>query len=671
MPMRFLMRAAPFAGAFLLSACATTADPSLSRSFVNQAMEARVSDNIHNQPEVLSEWRTLNANPQGITRALQREQVLHGAPSQPPALISRTVDSVFRRVAAAAPDGSAAHIQLIVNDCSDYGAEAVSSGFIRLCRGVVERAETEDELAFVIAHEMSHLILGHERADSRIAAMADYTRMGTGLVMGTDAVQSRLQNIGLNDEWTQRVTAFSTNIGGHLAGSIGQREVPMQEKAADLYGLDLLAAAGYSPEIALAAFSHMADNRNSATSSADGMRVMKILTGETVATRDFGDAHPDLSERRQLARNYVARHYPDFSPSTPVPWHPEAEPGAASPAEIAQVQLYFQAFRQAGLAIYEAAYARQLENQNDQAGHQEACASATLRMRHALINGGEFDRDLRRRALAIGYVCEDGNLLNNPMAGLSSSDQAGIEALFDVASAALVVDNTRMYNESSQALLARVVPGDTYEPVVQYFFRVGDERNAGAARRECRTQVSRGYNERISELDGQIRQARQANSGTELLQNQRTRVREQRDAALTSRCDTPYERIEASMRSMLDANRNNRRGLAAHAAANGGYIRELSRMAEARAIDNPEELRANFVRDPEGPATLRAASTVNMRAGPGTQHRVVGQLRAGAAAQSLDIVQGGWVLVRSGRTQGWVRRDFIQPLPGAARATAA
>lgn len=52
----------------------------------------------------------------------------------------------------------------------------------------------------------------------------------------------------------------------------------------------------------------------------------------------------------------------------------------------------------------------------------------------------------------------------------------------------------------------------------------------------------------------------------------------------------------------------------------------------------------------------RITSTVNLRSGPGTNHRRIGQLRAGRVV-TVDRVQAGWLHISG---QGWISASFAR-----------
>jgi Zn-dependent protease with chaperone function len=119
-----------------------------------------------------------------------------------------------------------------VTDVSDVNAFALPGGFTYVNRGLIETAETEAQLAGVIAHEISHVALRHGTAQ---AAKAQKYQAGSiaaqilGAVIGGGA--------------------------GQVVGAVGQLGVGAAflrfsreyERQADTLGAQIMARAGYDP----------------------------------------------------------------------------------------------------------------------------------------------------------------------------------------------------------------------------------------------------------------------------------------------------------------------------------------------------------------------------------------------------------------------------------------
>lgn len=106
--------------------------------------------------------------------------------------------------------------KLLISPGNDINAFALPGGTIIMVRGLLSRAESENEVAMVLAHELGHF------------AHRDHLR---GL--GRDLVIATLTALLFGDETINRVLGGTLNLA-QLSHSRGQ------ESAADLFGLELL-----------------------------------------------------------------------------------------------------------------------------------------------------------------------------------------------------------------------------------------------------------------------------------------------------------------------------------------------------------------------------------------------------------------------------------------------
>lgn len=118
-------------------------------------------------------------------------------------------------------------------------ALALPGGFVYLTRGLVEVVISDDELAFVIAHEVGHVVGRHARKaisqDTIISVLASILLGGASQIVRTAAdVLYTLQRLG-----------YSRN----------------QEREADNFALKYIKAAGYNPVGAITMLSKFSDQR--------------------------------------------------------------------------------------------------------------------------------------------------------------------------------------------------------------------------------------------------------------------------------------------------------------------------------------------------------------------------------------------------------------------------
>jgi predicted Zn-dependent protease len=124
------------------------------------------------------------------------------------------------------------HYTFKVVDVKDINAFALPGGPMFVHRGIIEAANTEGELAGVMAHEMSHVALRHGTAQATRAS-----RLGLGALLGAIA---GIAVGGAAGDLIYQATSFGLNAT-YLRFS---RDF---EKQADLLGVQIMAHAGYDP----------------------------------------------------------------------------------------------------------------------------------------------------------------------------------------------------------------------------------------------------------------------------------------------------------------------------------------------------------------------------------------------------------------------------------------
>jgi beta-barrel assembly-enhancing protease len=117
---------------------------------------------------------------------------------------------------------------------SDVNAFALPGGSIFINLGTIQAATTEAQLAGVLAHETSHVVLRHSTCNMK-------KQQTTNVVAGLGALASAiLLGNGIGGQAAQAI------IGGG-AGLYGLRMSRDDEQQADLLGTDILYNAGYDP----------------------------------------------------------------------------------------------------------------------------------------------------------------------------------------------------------------------------------------------------------------------------------------------------------------------------------------------------------------------------------------------------------------------------------------
>jgi predicted Zn-dependent protease len=254
----------------------------------------------------------------------------------------------------------------------EFGGECTPDGTLIITVGLLEQLETEDELAFVIGHELAHAIYRHQAPDWY--KKSQYYAVINGQAVDTIAAV-RVGGAAGNDimrglDVAQHLEKLSNNV------LMPQMERG-QEDAADALGFDLMVKAGYDPDASLTVMDKLAEQEaeaaaaaaaaRSAANNGDAQHSQSNLLGSIGSIgstllgggRPSGDQIADLSiaafdtavdnmaedatahhpakEREDLLSAYEFRAYRDIRPTTPtpLPWAPQS----TSPLKGELVQL--------------------------------------------------------------------------------------------------------------------------------------------------------------------------------------------------------------------------------------------------------------------------------------------------------------------------------------------
>lgn len=121
-----------------------------------------------------------------------------------------------------------------VYESDAVNAFAMADGTVRVYTGLMDLLD-DDELLFVIGHEIGHVILEHSKRSTQLAMSASAIRQGTAAVGGTVGTIAQSQ-----------LTSLAQNI---VQAQFSQKE----EKSADDYGLQFVTENGYSKQAAVTA----------------------------------------------------------------------------------------------------------------------------------------------------------------------------------------------------------------------------------------------------------------------------------------------------------------------------------------------------------------------------------------------------------------------------------
>lgn len=136
------------------------------------------------------------------------------------------IESLGRRLASYAPGERYPYQFKIVND-SSINAFALPGGFVYINRGAIEAADTEAQIAGVMAHEIGHVVLRHGTHQMSNAYLAQAPFAVLGGLIGRSSIAGVVAQLG------------TTTVLLHYS-----REAETQ---ADLMGTQILHDSGYDP----------------------------------------------------------------------------------------------------------------------------------------------------------------------------------------------------------------------------------------------------------------------------------------------------------------------------------------------------------------------------------------------------------------------------------------
>ncbi|HSJ96047.1 MAG TPA: M48 family metalloprotease, partial [Myxococcota bacterium] len=188
------------------------------------------------------------------------------------------VDTIGRRLAAASPRQDLTY-RFGVADMPEANAFALPGGYVYVSRGLIALANSEDELACVIGHEIGHVAARH-------AAQRETRSTGVGVLsaLGTLAAAA------LGGAEAARMVGQLGQVAG--AGVIASYSRD-QERQADVVGQQIAAEAGWDPA-GMASFL--------ATLEQEG----RMRAGGAARNPSFLDSHPAAGERAVVAQRRAA-----------------------------------------------------------------------------------------------------------------------------------------------------------------------------------------------------------------------------------------------------------------------------------------------------------------------------------------------------------------------------
>ena len=166
----------------------------------------------------------------------------------------------------------------LILDAPELNAFATTGGHIFITRGLLEKLETEDALAAVLAHEIAHVQLQHS------VDLIKYMRVTRELSATGDraaSIASRAASL------SERKTLFDNAVRDLVTTLVLNGYSQEQEFQADIYAVKLLASAGYSP--------------------ASLIDVLTLLQN-TAGSGGFNSTHPSPARRIANVRQELTRN---------------------------------------------------------------------------------------------------------------------------------------------------------------------------------------------------------------------------------------------------------------------------------------------------------------------------------------------------------------------------
>ncbi len=205
-----------------------------------------------------------------------------------------------------------------------FAAYSTADGNIFVSMGWLQYVENTDEVAAILAHELSHVLLKHHSSDL-LATMQKKGQALHELAISTKTSLSGSKTVAKSDTRALTNEQLATDVTDKLALPAWGRR---QEREADLLGVDLLVRAKYSPAAMVTMLEKFAawEKRNKESEDAFNARLQQTAQknpGEALtavyqrAVETVATSHPKTEERLQDLATYLDRHYGELKPVDP------------------------------------------------------------------------------------------------------------------------------------------------------------------------------------------------------------------------------------------------------------------------------------------------------------------------------------------------------------------
>jgi predicted Zn-dependent protease len=221
----------------------------------------------------------------GLQAAPQMAQQMGGALDPASDRSAALVQEMGRKLveksdAARSPYANNFHYYLLA-DPQTINAFALPGGQVFITRGLLDRLQTEAQLAGVLGHETGHVINRHAAEQMAKGHLGQMLAAAVG--------------VGASDD---RGRGYGAAVTAQMVNQMAQLHFSRQDELeADHYGLKYMAQAGYDPSAMLQV-----------------MEILKQAAGSSHGS-SFFQTHPDPDARIAAIKEYLAKTYPNAVPA--------------------------------------------------------------------------------------------------------------------------------------------------------------------------------------------------------------------------------------------------------------------------------------------------------------------------------------------------------------------
>ena len=203
-----------------------------------------------------------------------------------------------------------------------FAAFSTPDGNVYVSMGCLESLDNSDEVAAILAHELSHVLLTHHTSDL-VSAMQKKAQALHEIGVTAKTALSASKTVSKSDARTLANEQLAVEVTDKLALPAWGRQ---QEREADRLGVDLLIRAGYSPGATVSVLEKLQAWEKQTKESEDAFwdRVKQVAMnnpGEAVGivykqvVEVVSVNHPKTEERIVDTAEYLDRHYADLKPT--------------------------------------------------------------------------------------------------------------------------------------------------------------------------------------------------------------------------------------------------------------------------------------------------------------------------------------------------------------------